>query len=307
MTHAFFKALLFLAAGSVIHAMGGEQDLRNMGGLRKKIPWTFWTMLAATLAIAGFPPFAGFFSKDEILWAALTSPAGGLVTYWLALLTALITSFYMFRLIFLTFFGNPRYDEHAVHVHESPKSMIVPLVMLALLSLTGGWMAAPALLPGGANHFEEYLSPVFAGAAHLPFEKQSVEPPGPELAFMALAVAASALGLLMAWWLYIRKPQLPEKLAKFFDTAYTLLLHKYYVDEIYDALVVEPLEWISTNVLWRGVDAAGIDGAVNGTADLAQDLGGQLRRLQSGNTRSYGTWVIAGAVALTTLFLWLVA
>ena len=124
---------------------------------------------------------------------------------------------------------------------------------------------------------------------------------------MALAVAASTLGLLMAWWLYIRKPQLPEKLATFFDTAYMLLLHKYYVDDIYDALVVEPLEWISTNVLWRGVDAAGIDGVVNGTADLAQDLGGQLRRLQSGNARTYGTWVIAGAIALTTLFLWLVA
>ncbi|NDQ56612.1 MAG: NADH-quinone oxidoreductase subunit L [Acidipila sp.] len=307
MTHAFFKALLFLAAGSVIHAMGGEQDLLKMGGLRKKIPWTFWTMLVGTLAIAGFPPFAGFFSKDEILLASLTSPAGGVVTYWIALLTALFTSFYMFRLIFLSFFGSARYDEHSVHVHESPSSMIVPLVILAVLSLTGGWMAAPALLEGGVNHFEAYLSPVFAGIAHLPFETQSVSPPGSEHAYMALAVASSAFGLLVAWLFYIRRPAIPAKLAKFFDTPYNLLLHKYYVDEIYDALVIEPLEWVSTNVLWRGLDAAGIDGAVNGTADLAQDLGGQLRRLQSGNARSYGTWVIVGAVALTTLFLWLVA
>ena len=307
MTHAFFKALLFLAAGSVIHAMGGEQDLLKMGGLRKKIPWTFWTMLVGTLAIAGFPPFAGFFSKDEILLASLTSPAGGAVTYWIALLTALFTSFYMFRLIFLCFFGSARYDEHSVHVHESPKSMIVPLVILAVLSLTGGWMAAPALLEGGVNHFEAYLSPVFAGTAHLPFETQSVAPPGSEHAYMALAVASSVLGLLVAWMFYIRRPAIPAKLARFFDTPYNLLLHKYYVDDIYDALVIEPLEWVSTNVLWRSVDAAGIDGAVNGTADLAQDLGGQLRRLQSGNARSYGTWVIVGAVALTTLFLWLVA
>jgi NADH-quinone oxidoreductase subunit L len=304
MTHAFFKALLFLAAGSVIHAMGGEQDMRKMGGLRNKIPWTFGTMLAATLAIAGFPPFAGFFSKDQILWAALTSPAGGVITYVLALLTALLTDFYMFRLIFLTFFGEARYDEHKVHVHESPRPMLVPLVILAVLSVAGGWVAAPALWHG-TDYFEAFLSPVFAAAAHLPFDLQIVEFSGvTETVLMVVAVLSAAAGLLLAWWFYIRKPQTADKLAETFRAPYDLLLNKYYVDEIYDALIVRPLGWLSTNVLWRGVDAAGIDGTVNGVADLAQDFGGQLRRLQSGNARTYGTWVVAGAVALATLFLW---
>src|SRR5438309_10688112 len=152
MTHAFFKALLFLSAGSVIHAMGGEQDMTRMGGLSKKIRWTYLTMLTATLAIAGFPPLAGFFSKDSILLNAYQSEHGGRILYAFGLLTALLTSFYMFRLIFLTFFGKPRYDEHNVHVHESPSSMLVPLAILAVLSIIGGWMAAPAFL-GQPDYF----------------------------------------------------------------------------------------------------------------------------------------------------------
>jgi len=306
-THAFFKALLFLAAGSVIHAMGGQQDMRKMGGLRKKIPWTFRTMLMGTLAIAGIPPFAGFFSKDEILWASLSSPAGGVITYLVALLTAFLTAFYMFRLIFLTFFGEARYDEHQVHVHESPKPMIVPLMILAVLSIGGGWVAAPALW-GGTNLFEAFLSPVFAASAKLPFETPLAKfPETTEQILMGVAVAAAAIGIALAWWFYIRKPQTPEKLSENFRSPYELLVNKYYVDEMYDALVIRPLGWISTNVLWRGVDAAGIDGVVNGAADAAQGLGGRLRLLQSGNARSYATWVVLGAVAVTTLFLWLVA
>ena len=160
MTHAFFKGLLFLAAGSVIHAMGGEQDMRKMGGLRKKIPVTFWTMCMATLAIAGAPGFSGFFSKDEILnEAARVSP----VLWGLGLLTAGLTSFYMFRLLFLTFFGTQQYDEHHVHVHESPKSMLGPLVVLAILAVGGGWMAAPQLW-GGVNYFQHFLAPVLSTA-----------------------------------------------------------------------------------------------------------------------------------------------
>ena len=146
MTHAFFKGLLFLGAGSVIHAMGGEQDMRHMGGLRKKIPVTFWTMLIATLAIAGIPGFAGFFSKDEILDAARSGPYANVILWLSGLVAAGLTSFYMFRLIFLTFFGKPRFDEHKVHVHESPRIMTVPLVLLAVLSTFGGWLAAPHLL-----------------------------------------------------------------------------------------------------------------------------------------------------------------
>src|SRR5215475_2087969 len=160
MTHAFFKALLFLAAGSVIHAMGGEQDMNKMGGLSKAIRWTYRTMLTATLAIAGIPLFAGFFSKDAILFAAFQSTTGGRILYAFGLLTALLTAFYMFRLIFLTFHGKQRYDEHHVHVHESPKNMTVPLMILAFLSLTGGWFALPALF-GGKDYFADFLSPVF--------------------------------------------------------------------------------------------------------------------------------------------------
>jgi NADH-quinone oxidoreductase subunit L len=261
-----------------------------------------------TLAIAGIPPFAGFFSKDEILWAALSSPAGGVATYVLALLTAFLTAFYMFRLIFLTFFGEARYDEHKVHVHESPKPMLVPLMILAALSIGGGWVAAPAALWGGRDYFERFLSRVFAAAEHMPFEAQTVEiAAGMEQTLMVVAVVAAAIGIALAWLFYIRKPQTPEKLAESFHAPYELLLHKYYVDEIYDALIVRPLAWISTNVLWHGVDSAVIDGTVNGAADAAQDLGGRLRLLQSGNARTYGTWVVLGAVAVTTLFLWLVA
>src|ERR1700723_1659810 len=164
MTHAFFKGLLFLAAGSVIHAMGGEQDMRKMGGLRKKIPITYWTMLIATLAIAGIPGFAGYFSKDAILEAAQSGPHANLILWLLGVAGALLTSFYMFRLVFLTFFGAPRYDEHKVHVHESPKNMTVPLVILALLSIFGGWFAAPKLV-GGIDYFEKFVAPVFAAYA----------------------------------------------------------------------------------------------------------------------------------------------
>src|SRR3981081_4621435 len=164
MTHAFFKGLLFLAAGSVIHAMGGEQDMRKMGGLRKKIPWTFWTMLMGSLAIAGTPGFSGFFSKDEILLATqrASTPLWGL-----GVLTAGLTSFYMFRLLFLTFFGAQRFNEKQVHVHESPRSMVVPLAVLAILAVGGGWMAAPRLW-GDANLFERYLAPVFSTAPETP-------------------------------------------------------------------------------------------------------------------------------------------
>ena len=164
MTHAFFKGLLFLAAGSVIHAMGGEQDMRNMGGLRKKIPITYWTMFAATLAIAGVPLFSGFFSKEAILDAAKDGPYANLYLWTLGILGALLTAFYMFRLLFLTFFGEQRYDEHKVHVHESPKNMTVPLILLAILAVGGGWFAAPTML-GGPNHFENFLRPVFETGA----------------------------------------------------------------------------------------------------------------------------------------------
>jgi NADH-quinone oxidoreductase subunit L len=302
MTHAFFKALLFLAAGSVIHAMGGEQDMRKMGGLSKKIKYTYWTMLIATLAIAGIPPLAGFFSKDAILLSAFQIE-GGHPLYAIGLLTALLTSFYMFRLIFLTFHGKPRYDEHHVHVHESPWSMLGPLVILAVLSVIGGWLAAPALL-GGPDYFASFLAPVFASpqAAEAVNEAAAHQL---EIILAIVAVASALIGLGVAFWLYIRQPGKPEQIAKSLRPVYNTLLNKYYVDEFYAAVVIKPLMWISTNVLWKWVDVAGIDGTVNGIATGATSIGDTVRHAQSGNTRSYAVWVVIGAlVIIAVIFFW---
>ncbi len=308
MTHAFFKGLLFLAAGSVIHALGGEQDMRRMGGLRNKIPWTYWTMLAATLAIAGIPGFSGFFSKDEILEAAQSGPYANMWLWLLGLFGALLTSFYMFRLIFLTFFGAPRYDEHKVHVHESPRNMTVPLAILAVLAVAGGWFAAPRLV-GGVDHFGHFLSPVFfssAGETGALSAGEAAAAPGLVSSLFGLPVIVALIGLLAAWWFYIKNPQTPENLAKSMSAPYKLLLNKYYVDEIYAALIVRPLLWISTHALWHAVDEGLIDGTVNGVADGARAAGRRVRLLQSGNARSYAAWVVIGAVAFTTFFLWMV-
>jgi NADH-quinone oxidoreductase subunit L len=318
MTHAFFKGLLFLAAGSVIHAMGGDQEMPRMGGLRKKIPITFWTMFAATLAIAGAPGFAGFFSKDEILDATRAASDGSTTIFVLWLLgvaAAGITSFYMFRLLFLTFFGKPRYDEHKVHVHESPRSMTVPLIFLAILSVVGGWVAAPHFA-GGADYFEKFLHPVFA--AYAPADAMGAEGgmmaasggeatagAGTDIlhALTGWPVIVALIGFLLAWWFYIKSPEIPKKIAKSAGGLYTLVFHKYYVDEIYAALIVRPLLWISRNVLWHVVDEGIIDGALHGVARGAMESGGEARKLQSGNARSYATWVVIGAVGFTVLLL----
>jgi NADH-quinone oxidoreductase subunit L len=298
MTHAFFKALLFLAAGSVIHAMGGEQDMRHMGGLSKPISKTYATMLAATLAIAGFPPLAGFFSKDSILLSAFQSENGGHILYAFGLLTALLTSFYMFRLIFLTFYGKPRFDEHHVHVHESPNSMIVPLMILALLSIVGGWLAAPGLW-GGTDYFASFLEPVFGGAEAAESAARALELP---LAGVAFLTALTGLGI--AFWLYLKHPDKPAALAKSFKGVYTTLLNKYYVDEIYAALIVKPLLWVSREILWQRVDVQLIDGAVNGVASGATGIGDGVRHTQSGNTRSYAVWVVIGALVIIAIIFW---
>jgi len=302
MTHAFFKALLFLAAGSVIHAMGGEQDMRHMGGLSKKIRWTFRTMLVATLAISGAPLFAGFFSKDEILFADFQSPYGGHILYAFGLFTAGLTSFYMFRLIFLTFFGQQRYDEHHVHVHESPWTMLGPLVVLAVLSIFGGWLALPAFW-GGPDYFGNFLAPVF-GAKEAVAGATEASASSSELAFAAVAVTTALIGFLVAFWLYIRQPGKPESLAKSFKGVYTTLLNKYYVDELYAAVVVKPLLWISRDVLWQVVDVKVIDGAVDGIATGTTDIGDNVRHAQSGNTRSYAVWVVIGAIVIITIIFW---
>src|SRR6266403_101125 len=306
MTHAFFKALLFLAAGSVIHAMGGEQDMNRMGGLSKKIRWTYLTMLTATLAITGFPPFAGFFSKDSILLSAFQNENGGrsagYVLYGFGLATALLTSFYMFRLIFLTFHGKQRYDEHKVHVHESPRTMLVPLMILAVLSIIGGWLAAPAMLGTGPDYFTKFLQPVFDGS-------EAAGPEGEvralELTLAGIAVITALIGVTVAFWLYLKGPGKAESLAKSMRGVYTTLLNKYYVDEFYAAMIVKPLLWISTNLLWKAADVAGIDGAVNGIAAGTTAIRAGVRRPQSLNTRSYAVWVVVGAlVVMAIIFFW---
>jgi NADH-quinone oxidoreductase subunit L len=302
MTHAFFKALLFLAAGSVIHAMGGEQDMRKMGGLSKHIKYTYATMLTATLAIAGIPPLAGFFSKDSILLSAFNKE-GGHPLYALGLLTALLTSFYMFRLIFLTFYGKPRYDEHKVHVHESPWSMLGPLCILALLSIIGGWLAAPALW-GGTDYFTSFLAPVFGshGAAEAISESAAHQL---EITLAVVAVVAALIGLAVAYWFYSKPTGKPEQLAKSMQPVYKTLLNKYYVDELYAAVIVKPLLWISRQIFWQAVDVTVIDGTVNGVASTLTGIGDGVRHTQSGNTRSYAVWVVVGAIVIiAVVFFW---
>ena len=304
MTHAFFKGLLFLAAGSVIHAMGGEQDMRKMGGLRNKIPVTFWTMLMATLAIAGAPGFSGFFSKDEILDEALrVNPLLG----WIGVITAGLTAFYVFRLLFLTFFGNQRYDEHHVHVHESPRNMTIPLIVLAILSVCGGWLAAPQFW-GGVNHFEHFLEPVLAGVAGPVPEVPQASTAGPGIlqALLGIPVIAGLLGFLLAFWWYIKSPETPRKIAESLSGPYKLLSGKYFIDELYAAVIVRPLVWISNNVLWHVVDERAIDGTVNGVAFVSRESGDRLRRTNTGNIRSYATWIVLGVLVFTTLLLWMV-
>jgi NADH-quinone oxidoreductase subunit L len=270
-THAFFKALLFLGAGSVIHALSGEQDMRNMGGLRSKIPITFATMCCAWVAISGVPPFAGFWSKDAILAAAYEhSPA----IYWIGVFTAGMTAFYVSRAMFMTFFGE--YRGHA-HPHESPAVMWVPLAVLGALSLAGGWLF-------NIPKFLESIFPAFQ------------EPENHVLVY--ISVAAGLGGILLAAVMYLWSPAIPEAIAGALGPIYRLVLNKYYVDEIYGAAVVKPAVAGSRFVLWRGVDAGLIDGIVNGVGSRARDVGSILRRFQSGNIRSYAAWVLAGGVAV---------
>jgi len=294
MTHAFFKALLFLSAGSVIHAMGGEQDMWNMGGLASKIKVTFWCMLFGTIAIAGFFPFAAFFSKDAILFAAFNSENGGKALYAIGLLAAVLTSFYMFRLIWLTFFTQRRYDEHHVHVHESPLNMTSPLMILAFLSLTGGWLALPALL-GGKDYFSEFMAPALGSGEVAGIENAH----SLELTLSGVAMAAAIVGLVVAWRMYAKDVKRGKS-----EGLHKILYNKYYVDELYHALVVGPLVWLSQNVLWKVVDVGVIDGAVNGVASGATAVGDTVRHTQSGNTRSYAVWVLVGAVVLFGIIFW---
>ena len=311
MTHAFFKGLLFLAAGSVIHAVGGEQDMRKMGGLRSYIPWTFLTMGIATLAIAGIPPFAGFWRKDEILWQVYSSPHGSWVFWLIGVITAFLTSFYMFRLLFLTFFGDYHgaqvdehgrgthsHDEHSHgEPHESPMVMLIPLMILALLSTVGG-------LVGIGNRFEHFLDPVFHSGAIAEASGETASR-FTEYVLMGISVLVAFAGAILAWFLYISKPYLPQKIADGLNGFYTAVLNKYYVDEFYSKLFVKPLIEGSTSILWQGVDRKVIDDTVNNAADGAREISNEARQMQSGNLRSYAGWIAAGSAVVIAYMIWM--
>jgi NADH-quinone oxidoreductase subunit L len=280
-THAFFKALLFLAAGSVIHALNGEQDLRKMGGLWKKLPVTFAVTTVGVLAIAGIPPFAGFFSKDAILYAAFLHTPGGILLWLVGAVTALLTALYMFRLWYLAFLGKPRSEAHP---HESPWTMLAPLVLLALLSLTGGWV--------GIERFSEFLSPS-VGPLHLESATAHLE-----LILTLVAVAIALTGWLLAHLLYSARPAFPATLAAAAPRAYKLILNKYYVDQIYSYGLIKPLQLFSRYFLGWVVDTAILGGLAWFLAGIANLTGMILQYWQSGNIRSYAAWLTAGAAAL---------
>jgi NADH-quinone oxidoreductase subunit L len=337
MTHAFFKALLFLAAGSVIHALSGEQDMRVMGGLRKRIPITFWTMTMGVFAIAGLPPLAAFFSKDEILYQTYLwdNPLAKLL-WAVGMFTAFLTSFYMFRLWFKTFFGAPRFEEHghthapdlhaahgaAVHasksstlvmeaepesgqvahvhgVHESPAVMTIPLILLAILSIVGGWVGVP-LAFGGHNEFEHFLDPVFNPTTHI-VEHTATRNAEPILA--AASVLTALLGLYFAWLFYYKKPGTAAALAERIKPVYSLLDHKYWVDEIYGRFIIAPLFIVSRYVLGGLIDTGIVQGSAAAAAGTTRGAGSIVRLMQSGNIRSYAGWLAFGAAAVIAIVL----
>ncbi|MCC6860687.1 MAG: NADH-quinone oxidoreductase subunit L [Bryobacterales bacterium] len=292
-THAFFKALLFLGSGSVIHAMGGEQDMRCMGGLKDRIPVTYRTMLIGAIAIAGIPGLAGFFSKDEILWQAYSSPSGSKLLYLIGLTTAAMTAFYMWRLMSLTFFGRSRVKpEVEARIHESPAVMTAPLVVLAAGSILAGWIGTPKLwnLPEGFRLFESWLEPLFSGAAAHSAEAAHHDA-ALEWLLMGLSVALAVGGILLARRFYLVRTELPERLAERFRPLYNTLANKWYVDEIYDFLFVNGFGKAGGRAAGR-FDLKVIDGGVNGT--------GWMTRFSSTLSIWWDTWIIDGAVRLSS-------
>jgi NADH-quinone oxidoreductase subunit L len=323
-THAFFKALLFLGSGAIIHALGGEQDLRRMGGLKRELPLTYATFLVGALAIAGVPGLAGFFSKDEILFRAY---AGGHLLLWaMALVTSLLTAVYMFRVVFLAFYGqrvtpgpaahpgpeahpeepeaHPEEEEaaargHGAHLHDPPPAMAVALVVLAVGSVAAGWV-------GGS--FERFLEPSLAAPVAEAAAGESGEAGeaghGTELALMALSSIVALGGIGLAVHFFLRRPEEADRLAREFPAVHRLLERKYLVDEFYSASIVRPLVALSDKGLWRGVDVRVIDGAVNGVAKGVEGASGALRMMQTGSVRAYAASLFFGVVMVLGYYLW---
>lgn len=301
MTHAFFKALLFLGAGSVIHAMSDEQDMRKMGGLRKYLPITFKTMFVATLAISGIPFFSGFFSKDEILWKSFSSDYGHPLFWVVGVITAALTAFYMFRLIYLTFYGEERMDEKTrSHLHESPRMMTTPLLILAALSVVGGLIGIPHVLGislGIPNAFEHWLEPVFATTVALMDTGAAHGSASTEIMLMVFSVALVVGSIFLARRFYLTNPELAGQWREKLSGFHRLALGKYFIDEIYEKVVIRPLYYFSV-FLWKIVDVLLIDGLINGGAFMVGAFSRLMRLAQTGRVSSYATVFAAGALAL---------
>ena len=289
LTHGAFKALLFLGCGSVIIALHHEQDMQRMGGLKDKLPVTYWTFVVGSLALAGFPLTSGFFSKDDLLISAWSAGSLGRFLTILGLVTALMTAFYSFRLVFVTFWGPSRVDpHHAGHIHESPKTMTLPLIILAVLSIVTGYLGIP-----------EFLGPMFethsGGAAH---------EGGVGISIMVVATAMGLIGIAGAYYVYVLNPTLPDRFARQWQSLYRASLNKWYVDEAYDRVIVRPTFYAATE-LWKRVDVNVVDGAVNGVARAIAWGGWLLRLMQSGQAQHYALGMALGAVVLVTMFLFL--
>lgn len=305
-THSFFKALLFLGAGSVIHAMNNEQDIQKMGGLKKYMPITYWTFLIATLAISGIPPLSGFFSKDEILWNLFSN--GNVIFWGIGALTALFTAFYMFRLLYLTFHGTERFNVQKIHPHESPPVMTIPLIILGFLSIFGGFLGIPHIF-GHILHIphilDNWLHPSIAQATAALQNSSSVADPSVEILLMLLSVIFAVGGIATAYWFYIRKPALPQQLATRFRSLYQLLWNKYYVDELYYSLIVDPLWYGSATFLWKITDVGIIDGTINGIARGIGSLSALFRKIQTGVAQNYAVIMVFGIIAILVWWLFL--
>jgi NADH-quinone oxidoreductase subunit L len=295
-THAFFKGLLFLASGSVIHALSGEQDMRKMGSLRDRIRITYLVFVIGSLALAGIFPFAGFFSKDEILWSVYNAGTLGNVLWFIGIAGAFMTAFYSFRLIYLTFFGKSRMDHEVEHhVHESPKVMTVPLMILAFFSIFIGFIGMPIVEHG--NRFAEFLAPVFPHAEH-----GGAGGHGLEIGLMVFSVLVAAMGIVMAYVWYVKDTSIPNRLADRFKGMYNLLLNKYKVDEVYNYLFVDGLVHKLAKVLHAVGDVKIVDGAVNGVANLIGRTSEKGRKLQTGLVQEYAFSMGLGLVVLVGLY-----
>lgn len=307
MTHAFFKGLLFLAAGSVMHAMSGELDMRKMGGLKKKTPVTYWTCLIACLAIAGVPGLSGFFSKDEIMWMAYSRSGGNIIFWLVGAVTAGLTAFYMFRMFFNTFHGECRASEEVKHhIHESPKIMTMPLVILAALSVVGGYVGVPHLL-GGENRIEKWLEPVFGhtpqqamhagdlGIVANAYASTGTSEGSAEPALMILAIAIALTGIFTAYLFYVKDPDLPKKFVRRWHGLFYVVHNKYFVDELYGAVFVRNILRLGT-FCKEFVDEMIIDGIINGVASLIAGIGTLIRRIQNGLVQGYAFAMILGAI-----------